>query len=442
MLAITKIKFFLVAFVAGLSLFINPLFLGASASVQDDIDAKNRQIEELQKQIDVYVKQIEGARNQSQTLQNEINSLNAKISQVQLEIRSLGLSINKTNLEIGDTETKIGDAENKISKHKNALAQYLKIVYENDQRSLTEVLLKNASLSDFFNDLNSIQTSQDNLKTTIDGIQELKKQLEQRQADLEEKQEELESLKRLQEVENKSLSQNKTQKNKLLKDTKGQESKYQQLVQRSQKDIQAIRGQIGYLIQNGVSAEEAVKYGQLAAIRTGIRPEYLLAELEIESGLGINVGKCHITDTTSGASRHITTGRVFQRGINPARDLALFLGIATELGKDPLQTPISCWPGFGWGGAMGPAQFIPSTWTGYKEEVARLTGHNPANPWSIEDAFVAAAAKLAHDGADGKTRAGEIAASKKYFCGSRVTKACINYANSVQRKAEEIAKNL
>jgi peptidoglycan hydrolase CwlO-like protein len=424
-----------------LAFFILPVF-HAGATIQDEIDAKNRQIEEIQKQIDQYENQIEGARNQSKTLQNEISNLNAKISQVQLEIKSLGLSINKTNLEIGTTETKIGDAEDEISKHKNALGQYIKIINENDQRSLTEILLKNQSLSDFFNDLNNIQTTQDNLKTTIDDIKKLKGQLEEHQANLEEKQAELEQAKRLQEIENKSLSKNKTQKNQLLKDTKGQESKYQELVKKSQKDIEAIKNQIGYLLQNGISAEEAVKYGQLAAIGVGIRPEYLLAELEQESALGNNGGKCYIIDATSGSTRRITNGQIYTKGIHPTRDLALFLSITAELGKDPFKTPISC--GQGWGGAMGPAQFIPSTWMGYRAEVTRLTSHNPANPWNIEDAFVAAAAKLAKDGADSKTRAGEIAASKRYYCGnaSSTKSGCINYANSVQRLATEIAKNL
>ena len=417
-------------------------FFYAKAAVQDEIDAKNRQIEEIQRQIDDYEKQIEGARNQSQTLQNEINNLNAQINQVQLEIKSLGISINKTNLEIGATETKIGDAEDKINKHKNALAQYLQIVYENDQRSLTEILLKNQNLSDFFNDLNSIQITQDNLKTAIDDIKELKGELEEHQANLEDKQAELERAKRLQEIEKRSIDSTKSTRAKLLKDTKGQESKYQELVKKSQKDLQAIKDQIGYLIQNGVSAEEAVKYGQLAAIGAGIRPAYLLAELELESATGSNVGKCYIIDTTSGATRRITNGQVYKKGIHPTRDLALFLNITAELGKDPFQTPISC--GSMWGGAMGPAQFIPSTWMGYREEVTRLTGHNPANPWSIEAAFVAAAAKLAKDGADSKTRAGEVAASKRYYCGNATStkSGCVNYANSVQRLATEIAKNL
>ncbi len=424
--------------------FLTLPFSWAKASVQDEIDAKNRQIEEIQKQIDEYEKQAEGAHSQSQTLQSEIANLNAQINQVQLEIRSLSLSINKTNLEIGSTETKIGEAQDKITTHKNALAQYIKIINENDQKSLTAILISNRNLSDFFNDLNSIQTTQDSLKTAIDDIKQLKGQLEQHQIDLEDKQAELERLKGLQDAENRSLVQNKSEKNKILKDTQGQESKYQELVKKSQKNLQAIKDQIGYLIQNGISAEEAVKYGQLAAIATGIRPAFLLAELDQESALGVNVGKCYITDTTSGNSRKITTGQVFMRGINPARDLALFLNITQQLGKDPLQTPISCWSGSGWGGAMGPAQFIPSTWVGYAAQVATLVGRSIANPWNIEDAFTAAAIKLANGGATSKTRAGEMAASKAYYCGKPNSRSssCINYANSVQRKATQIEAEL
>ena len=417
-------------------------FFYAGAAVQDEIDAKNRLLEEYQKQLEEYQSQAENAKSQSKTLQGEIVRLNSEINQVQLEIKSLALSINKTGLEIGVTETKIGDAEGKINKHKSALGQYIKIINENDQRSLTEILLKNQNLSDFFNDLNSIQITQDNLKTAIDDIKDLKGQLEGHQASLEEKQTELEQAKRLQEIEKRSIDATKAARAKLLKDTQGKESKYQELAKKTQKDIEAIKSQIGYLIQNGISAEEAIKYGQLAAIGAGIRPAFLIAELEQESALGNNVGKCLIVDATSGATRRITNGQIYKKGIHPTRDLALFLNITVELGKDPFQTPISC--GSSWGGAMGPAQFIPSTWMGYKEEVTRLTGHNPANPWSIEDAFVAAATKLAKDGANSQTRAGEIAASKRYYCGSATSRSsgCNNYANSVQRLATEIAKNL
>jgi membrane-bound lytic murein transglycosylase B len=73
----------------------------------------------------------------------------------------------------------------------------------------------------------------------------------------------------------------------------------------------------------------------------------------------------------------------------------------------------------GWGGAMGPAQFIPSTWASYQNKISAITG-KPADPWNIKDAFLAAAIKLGADGAS--SPAGEWAAAMKYFCGSTNTK--------------------
>lgn len=426
-------------FLAGLLFFG---ILPSNAATADQIAEKNRQIEELQKQIEEYQQQIDANRSQAASLQGEINRLNALVNQVTLEIKSLGYSIDRTSLEIGNTQKQIEDALAKLEKHKGALGEYIRLAYEREGSTLTEVLLNNDTLSDFFSDLNNIKATQDNLRITIEDIKELKSELDAREEELEGNKTELEKAKRLQEIERSNLDGNKKQKDKILRDTKGQEAKYQELVKLSQKNIEALRAQVSYLLQNGITAEEAVKYGQLAAIGAGIRPEYLLAELEQESALGSNVGKCYIVDTTTGTTRHVSNGKIFSKGIHPTRDLPLFLNIVQELGKDPLQTPISC--GSSWGGAMGAAQFIPSTWMGYRDEVARLTGHALPNPWNIEDAFTAAAAKLSRDGASSKTREGEIAASKRYYCGSATSRSsgCVNYANSVQRKATEIAKNL
>jgi len=73
-----------------------------------------------------------------------------------------------------------------------------------------------------------------------------------------------------------------------------------------------------------------------------------------------------------------------------------------------------------------------------------LTGHNPPNPWSIEDAFMASAIKLSRAGAISKTKSGETAAAKAYISGSpSCTKAICNYyVNAVLSKAAIIEQNL
>jgi len=413
-----------------------PVSFGAT---QDEINQKSRQIEEIQRQIDQYQQQINSARSQSQTLQSEVNGLNAKINQIALEIKSLGLSISKTNLELGNTQTQITEAEEKISKDQEILGQYLRVLYQNDQESLTTILLKNETLSEFFNDLNSVKTTQESLKITIDSIEELKESLEIRREELEEKRTELEQQQKLEQLEKQSLDQSKAKLAKLLKETKGQESKYQELVKRSQQNIARIREEVQYLQQIGVTVEDAIKYGNLAAIATGIRPAYLIAVLEVESGLGRNVGRCNRPGDPSEKQ---------WQNIMHKRDHQPFLKVTSELGLDPQTTAVSCpqyvsGRRYGWGGAMGPAQFIPSTWVAYASEVSRIVGRT-ANPWNIQDAFTAAAVKLARGGAAAKTRAAEVAASKAYYSGNSrcATAPCNSYANAIQRVAAELEQNL
>ena len=165
-------------------LFFVALSQSIYADTQSEILDRQRQIDEIQRQIDEYQAVIDSSRTKSTTLQSEISKMNAKISQIQLEIRSLALSINKTGLEIGAAEVQITDSENKIEKHKLALAQFVKLVNKNDQTTLTELLIANASLSDFFNALNNVKTTQQNLKDSIVAIRALKNDLEIKKTDL------------------------------------------------------------------------------------------------------------------------------------------------------------------------------------------------------------------------------------------------------------------
>jgi membrane-bound lytic murein transglycosylase B len=266
----------------------------------------------------------------------------------------------------------------------------------------------------------------------------LKEDLQVKQDDLEEKKSDLEHLRKLQEMEKRTLDVNKNEKNQILKITKGEESKFQELVKKTQLDLDRLRTQIVYLQQNGVSVEDAVKYGELAAIAAGIRPAFLLAILEIESGMGKNVGTGNWMDDMY--SCYIRLGK-------PKRaedEKTAFMAIVGKLGLDPNTVKVSREPNYGCGGALGPAQFIPTTWLAYEADVIRLTGHQPPNPWNIEDAFTASAIKLARAGATSKDKKGESGAARAYIGGKTTcsSSACNYYSNAVLRKAAEIEQNL
>lgn len=433
--------FFLLLVMAALG-----LGFGICATADTTSDT-NQQIQSIQQQIDEYQQQIDTIHSQTVTLQGQITVLSAQINKNALELKSLALSISQTNLEIKNTQLKISDAESKISKDQVVLAQYLQLIYKSDQETLTSILLKNNNLSDFFNDLNSVKTNQDQLKTTIDSIKIVKVGLDADEQDLEDKQNDLEKQQGSVAITKQSQDRDKALKDKLLKTTKVQEATVQQ-------KIDTLKQEISYLLQNGVTVEDAIKYGNLAAIAVGIRPAFLLAEMDHESAIlnpnGGNVGSCYVTNFDNGDGVRISTGNKVSGIMKPTRDVQPFLAITSSLGLNPAITRVSC-PTSGWGGAMGPAQFIPSTWMGYKDLVSQITGHSPANPWNIQDAFTAAATKFSKDGASSKTSAGEIAASRRYYCGSSVRTSsmtlrtwtgCVNYANAVQNLADQIQQSL
>ena len=103
-------------------------------------------------------------------------------------------------------------------------------------------------------------------------------------------------------------------------------------------------------LRNGsaMSFEQAMRYAKQASDATGVRAAFILGLLKNESNLGHNIG----------------TG-VYRLAMHPTRDLPVFPHIVTLFGYDVDTAPVSADPGFGWGGAMGPAQFIPSTWVCY-----------------------------------------------------------------------------
>ncbi len=410
----------------------------ATIGVQDDIEEKSRQIQELENQISGLETQIRQKRGEARTLENEIEKLNSQIQLVQLEIRRIQLTINQVNKEITETNDKLLIAEEKISKHKLALSQIIKALDQNDGENLTEILFKYNSLSGFFSNLFNIQNTQNNLRISIQNIKTLKIELEDTKEELREKRLELERFRSLQEIEARSQNNIKREKNNLLKETKGQETKFQKLLQQSKFDIERIKEQIFFLQQNGISVEDAVKFAQLAAIRVGIRPAFLLAILEIESGLGRNVGTGNWLEDMYNCYLRLRKPERAETEKNA------FFAIVSKLGLDPGAVRVSREPNYGCGGALGPAQFIPSTWISYEEEVSRLTGHNPPNPWNIEDAFMGSAIKLSRGGATDKTRIGEIKAAKIYISGKSncASRICNYYSNTVQRKAEQIEKNL
>jgi len=122
------------------------------------------------------------------------------------------------------------------------------------------------------------------------------------------------------------------------------------------------------------------------------------------------------------------------------KSIPYFLSITKDLGRDYSVVPVSCPLSYGYGGGMGPAQFIPTTWMEYHARIREITGKAP-DPWDIRDAFLASGLKLANDGAKTQTSNGEWRAAMIYYSGSTNTKYRF-YGDSVMRIAAGYADDI
>lgn len=141
--------------------------------------------------------------------------------------------------------------------------------------------------------------------------------------------------------------------------------------------------------------EEAVEF---ASDVTGVRKDFLMGMLVVESDLGRNPGKCTYEEVEKGAEMAHENGELSDRAWETFKERRETIkDIAEDLDYDYESLRVSCNPEgeyYGTGGAMGIPQFMPDTWLEYKDRISAVVGKNNPDPWDPKDAVVAMALKL------------------------------------------------
>ncbi|MFA5355703.1 MAG: lytic murein transglycosylase [Candidatus Paceibacterota bacterium] len=408
-----------------------PVF-SVAQTAEDEKNALEAELAELEEQIAQYEQDISKTASEKKTLQNEIYVLKKTISKLNAQISQSNIMIESLENQIGETEESIDETGLKIDDSKVQLAGILRSIHEQDQVSMLEVLLTEDNLSGFFEDLAALDTLNEKSSELLANIKSLKVSLENQKASLDGEKDELEKV-----VALKTYQKNQSQTAQATKDQylKITEAEYQQqLKEKNEAEQKAaeIRARIFELAGDTLAPTfgEALEIAKYVESVTGVRPAFLLAVMTQESNLGKNVGQCYVRNTQTGSGIVIKTGASASKVMSPSRDIPPFLDITEELGKDPYNTPVSCPMSYGWGGAMGPAQFIPATWQNYRERIEEILGR-AANPWAIKDSFLAAGLYLSDYGAKSQAYNGELNAALSYFAGPGWSKS--SYASVYKR---------
>ncbi len=435
------ILFFVLSLLAPVSVFAQSNTPAAIASRRAELE---RELDRVEAEIAQQQVILDAKQRERVTLERDVDILEAQIKKSQLAIQARTIEIKKLSTEIGNRELTIEELTEKMNRERASLAQLIRRTNEIDNFSLAEIALSNKDLSEFFEDVDSFNAIKEGLQVSFEEIRQTKTDTHQEKLSLEDKHGEEVKLRSLLEAEKKNIEVREAEKAHILKVTRGQEEAYQDIIVSKQRTAAQIRSELFSLRDSpDISFGQAYDYAKAASAATGVRPAFLLAILKQESNLGKNVGQCLLTNSPGkGDGIGKNTGTPFDGVMKPTRDVDPFLEITGELGIDPYSQVVSCPQASGYGGAMGPAQFIPSTWMLYKDRIASASGETPPNPWNPRTAFVASSLLLADNGADRGTYESEHLAAMRYFAGwanaANPSSWVRSYGNSVMEHAAEL----
>jgi len=402
-----------------------------AVNAETDAERRSRIEAELQiveRQILTQSRLVEDKQTERQSLERDISIIEGQVKQAKLGIQARSLSIVQLSDQIGEKEVVLSVLEDKLKKQSEALSDLVRKSALIEDYSLVEVMLSKKSFSEFFTDVATFNSLKDSLNESLATLHLIKQDTFSQKDDLSNKQGKEAEMKRIQELEKLEIERKEKAKEQILTVTKGEEKAYQQLLESQQRTAAELRNALFQLLGGGggIPFPEAVRLSKYAGGVTGVDPSLILAILEQETNLGSNLGSCVFTDHNS--ARPI---------MHPTRDEPVFLAISKILGFDPYTRTVSCpihqgGERVGWGGAMGPSQFIPSTWAIYggivnngsgwvysqsDDAIRRINGGSgPANPFNNQDAFLATSLLLRDNGANG-THAGDRTAALRYYAG-------------------------
>ncbi len=410
------------------------------AQIQEQEAKWRKELEETEKEIAQWEAVLKQTKQGTASLVSDAKALQAKINEAKAFIRQRQIQIEQLTRDIGLKNKTIAELEAKINRGKESMASIIRSTNVLDENSLVEIMLSNKDLSAFFVDSDAYSVINKSLEEQFDEIRGLqaktdeeRKALDQKRTLEADKKAEIESQKRV-------VERDEAEKQKLININKTQEKTYEQVIAEKAKKAAQIRAALFALRDtdgNGIPFGDALKYANEAYTLTGVRPAFLLGIFQQESSIGKNVGSCVITDLESGSTQNINSGTIYKNGIHPTRDLPTLQDILDDLGRDPKSTRVSCPLSIGYGGAMGPAQFIPSTWKSYINRLKQILGVDP-DPWNPRHAFLASASLLADLGASGGGYSAEHTAAAKYYAGGNWKTSGQGYASSVLKHAQNI----
>jgi hypothetical protein len=446
------------------ALLIGGVFLSTTYAAVDEttIEKRREQLKAELSRLESLIEQqqvlLQSKQGERVSLERDLAIIDAEIEKSRLAVQAQKVAIAELENDIFLKEATILELDEKISRERESLAGLVRRTAELDDESLVEIIFSGKSFSEFFEEIDDFQEVKLALEKSFRELESLRNSNLDAAERLALRKVEEEELQELQKLQQARLEAQEQEKVRVLRVTEGEEQRYQELITNNKKTAAQIRSELFELRGTAaINLGDAIEFATFAGNKTGVRPAFILGVLKQETELGSNLGNGN-----------------WEVDMHPTRDRPVYKVIMDTLGLNPSDMPVSRKLSYGWGGAMGPSQFIPSTWACYGGYLNTRTGgcaytssitdfysgpwkydenadrlrvvrgkQSPSNPWDNQDAFLATALYMKDLGADRGTFYAERVAALRYYAGGNWDNpAYAFYGDSVMSHAEYYQKQI
>ncbi len=204
-------------------------FVACAATIEDlqsKIDDRNSAITALEREIAVYQDQLEKVGTEAKTLQSALAQIALQQKKLSADITLTEKKIDAASLAISSLSSGIEEKEGKITQGLGAIGNALRALAQRDDTTLVEAVLTNTSLSDFWNEVDTLKRFESGVRSNVADVRELKTNLVTEKSTTEAKRRELSALRSRLADQKQILESQRKEQNALLAATKNKESEY------------------------------------------------------------------------------------------------------------------------------------------------------------------------------------------------------------------------
>ncbi len=367
------------------------------AWAEEDAEIDEEEVEETEDEIEKIEKKLKKAEEEKKVAEQAKLVASSSLSETKNNISVIQDEIEKTEDKIKEIKKEIKKKEERIQERKGVIAEIVRKINEADIEFELLFMAKSNGLTEYFNTVDDLETLEGELSK---AITELQKEKEEQS----EKKKEKEKVVEMKKDQEKTLELEKNKKQAILNQKQSELNEKAATVGQLEGKLSKLQTELSVLLGEGYDAKDIKDAAKFASKQTGVRKDFIMGMLVVESDLGRYTGGCTYKESRMSDYRK-----------------KLFKDICEDLNYNYKKMKVSCPPKnyFGTGGAMGVAQFMSDTWMGYEDSIAAKTGHNPPDPWSLTDGVMAMALKLVKvPGVTSHKRSAEKNAAKLYLSGT------------------------